>query len=64
VGGFVGWLTCVCACDHRWCWEVGVLSRRSLLDLVRNPLLLTSHFLAMTYFAGEGGPLRARRACR
>jgi hypothetical protein len=41
-----------------------VLSRRSLLDLVRNPLLLTSHFLAMTYFAGEGGPLRARRACR
>lgn len=37
---------------RRWCWEVGVLSRRSLLDLWRNPVLFLSHLGATTYFAG------------
>ena len=37
---------------QRWCWEVGVLSRRSLLDLWRNPVLFLSHLGATTYFAG------------
>lgn len=36
---------------HRWCWEVGVLSRRSVLDLLRNPILFLSHVSAATYFA-------------
>ena len=35
----------------RWCWEVGVLSRRNLLDLVRNPVLFLSHLGAASYFA-------------
>lgn len=38
---------------HRWCWEVGVLSRRSSLDLTRNPVLFLSHVGAATYFAGK-----------
>lgn len=38
---------------RRWCWEVGVLSRRSLLDLTRNPVLFLSHLGATAYFAGR-----------
>ncbi len=45
------WRTRAAAATRRWCWEVGVLSRRSLLDLTRNPVLFLSHVGATTYFA-------------
>jgi hypothetical protein len=47
----VKWKTRAWAGMKRWCWEVGVLSRRSLLDLTRNPVLFLSHVGATTYFA-------------
>lgn len=45
------WRTRAHLATRRWCWEVGVLSRRSLLDLTRNPILFLSHIVATTYFA-------------
>lgn len=36
---------------RRWCWEIGVLSHRSVLDLARNPVLFWSHAGATAYFA-------------
>jgi len=47
----VKWKTRAWTGTRRWCWEVGVLSRRSLLDLTRNPVLFLSHVGATTYFA-------------
>jgi hypothetical protein len=39
------------AACHRFYVEVGMLSKRTLLGLVRNPLLLASHATAAVYFA-------------
>jgi energy-coupling factor transporter ATP-binding protein EcfA2 len=47
---------------RKWLKEVAVLSKRALLDLIRNPALVFGHWLSAIYFAGKqiGLPLTPR----